>query len=136
MPEPLLFRLTAVLLLAVCFSPASAQTHGDSKSIRDGVYTAVQAERGAELSKDMCANCHPNDWFTGTFLKSWSGARLDALYELIRTTMPQDRPGALTREQYADILAYVFELNGVPPGEQELSAKKETLASIIIDWKQ
>ena len=73
------------------------------------------------------------DWFTGSLLESWAGATVEMLYELIRTTMPQDRPSSLERQQYADVLAYIFELNGLPAGQQELSADKEALRAILIE---
>ena len=38
------------------------------------------------------------------------------LYELIRTTMPDSNPGALSRDEYAGTLAYILKLNGVPAG--------------------
>ena len=108
----------------------------ETKSILEGVYTEEQARRGEALNEKVCADCHMQDFFTGTFLKSWSGATVGALYELISTSMPEDRPGALKRQQYADILAYIFELNGIPPGNEILGAKTEILGKIIIERRK
>ena len=47
--------------------------------------------------------------------------------------MPQDSPGGLTPQQYADVLAYIFELNELPAGQEELSANKEVLRGILIE---
>ena len=47
--------------------------------------------------------------------------------------MPEDRPGTLTRQQYADILAYVFKLNGYPAGNSELSGTDEEMKAFRIE---
>lgn len=125
-----------ILALSPTALPAQGNQGGATRSARDGVYTAEQAERGAKLSADTCAACHMEDFFTETLLMSWSGAPANMLFDLIRTTMPQDRPGSLTRQQYADILAYIFRMNGLPPGEQELGASDDALKKILIEGRQ
>jgi hypothetical protein len=77
-----------------------------------------------------------DDWFKGSFLQAWNGATVGMLYERIRTTMPEDRPSGLKNREYADILAYIFELNGIPPGEEELASRKSELDKILIQWRQ
>jgi mono/diheme cytochrome c family protein len=135
-------RLGAVLLTTVALalvpraSVAQANQTGPTRSVRDGVYTEEQAGRGAKVNEEACASCHMQDWFTETLLLSWAGATADMLYDLIRTTMPQDRPDGLSRQQYADILAYIFQLNGLPPGEDELPAGNQELQEILIEQKQ
>jgi S-disulfanyl-L-cysteine oxidoreductase SoxD len=42
--------------------------------------------------------------------------------------MPQDRPGSLSAEEYADVVAYILRLNGRPAGERELPADAALLA--------
>ena len=127
---------TVVLALAPQASAAQANQTGSTRSVRDGVYTAEQAERGAQVNRESCASCHMQDRFTETLLQSWAGATADMLYDLIRTTMPQDRPDGLSRQQYADLLAYIFQLNGLPPGEEELQASKQELQKILIEQRQ
>jgi mono/diheme cytochrome c family protein len=133
-------RLLIVIALLVAGAQSGRAQVGDTaaatRSIQDGVYTEAQARRGQKLTKEACGACHMEDWYTGTFLQSWTGTAVNALFELIRTTMPEDRPGALKRQQYADILAYIFELNGIPPGQEELGGGKETLGRILIEWRQ
>ncbi len=121
----------SALLCHLAAPPAQGQAGG--KSVLDGVYTAEQAKRGAALSGEVCAVCHMEDYFTGTFLESWAGASVGALFELIRTTMPQDRPSGLSRQQYADVMAYIFGLNGLPTGEEELPSGKAALEEILIE---
>ena len=129
--ETALLIAGAVVLLAPTMA-AQASRNGPTMSTMDSVYTVEQARRGHAVMTKVCADCHIQNWFTGTFLASWAGARVSYLYEVISTTMPEDRPGALTSQEYVDIIAYIFELNGLPAGRRELPHRKETLAAILI----
>ena len=130
----MLFVGTLVLTLA---RTAAAQADpAMAKSVLEGVYTEEQARRGEKITNDVCSTCHMDDWFTGSLLESWAGATVEMLYELISTTMPEDRPASLERQQYADVMAYIFELNGLPAGQEELSARKEALARILIERRE
>ena len=82
--------------------------------------------------KKLCADCHIENWFTGTFLASWNGAPVGYLYDVLSTTMPEDRPGSLTAREYVDVLAYIFELNGLPAGTNELPETKTELNRFLI----
>ena len=123
------------VMLVIASSAASAQVgqSADGRSIQDGVYTVEQAQRGKEINDNICAACHIEEWFTQTLLQSWAGAPLSFLYELMSTTMPEDQPGGLEPQQYADVLAYIFELNGLPAGPDELSPEKQEMAKITIE---
>ena len=125
--------LVGILVLALARTAAAQADPAATKSVLEGVYTEEQARRGEKITNDVCSNCHMEDWFTGSLLASWAGATVEMLYELISTTMPEDRPGSLERQQYADVLAYIFELNGLPTGQEELSADKEALRAILIE---
>jgi hypothetical protein len=48
----------------------------------------------------------------------------------ISTTMPQDNPASLALQEYADILAYLMQLNGMPSGSRELPGNQEALNAI------
>lgn len=109
------------------------------RTIWDGVYTEAQAERGAAVYTEQCAMCHgPQLAGTGEakpltgpeFLANWNGLSLGELYDRTRTTMPQQAPGELTRDQYADVLAYLLKFNGYPAGQKELDKRSEVLAGI------
>jgi len=52
------------------------------------------------------------------------------LSERIRRTMPQTSPGKLTRQQNADILAYMLSFNKFPAGKTELYRQAEMLREI------
>ncbi len=105
-------------------------------STREGVYTVEQAQRGKEIMRDVCAECHMDDEFMGTFIKSWAGASVGDLFEEVSTKMPEDRPGSLRPRQYAQVLAYIFQLNGLPAGEVPMSSGIEELKEIIIEGSQ
>ena len=55
-----------------------------------------------------------------TFLAKWRNHSVDELFERIRVSMPADRPGTLSRQKNADILAYIFAANQVPGRRREL----------------
>ena len=124
--------LIVVLLVA---GPAQAQT----VSIWDGVYSEDQAARGNTGFAARCANCHGAS-LGGTgeapalagpqFLSDFDGLSLGDLFDRIRTTMPQDNPASLTRDAYADILAFLLKANGMPAGAKELDRRSEYLKAI------
>jgi hypothetical protein len=57
------------------------------------------------------------------------------LFELLRTTMPDDNPGGLSAQQYKDIVAYILKTNGIPAGTDSLPGDPEALRLIKIDAK-
>jgi mono/diheme cytochrome c family protein len=54
------------------------------------------------------------------FLANWTGLAVADLFERMRVSMPQNAPGSLSRQQNADILAFILERNGYPAGLREL----------------
>jgi mono/diheme cytochrome c family protein len=116
------------------FDPAAQDNTKESRSARDGVYSAAQAARGEKTYKAKCGNCHMADQFSGfVFMQSWSGQSAYALYEQLRTTMPQDNPGSLKPQEYADLIAYIFKINRLPTGDTELKGTKPALSQVIIE---
>jgi mono/diheme cytochrome c family protein len=107
----------------------------EPKSVNEGVYTAAQADRGAAVFKTSCTACHDTARFTGDeFLAGWTGKSLHALFDQMSTTMPEDNPGSLKPQQYADVVAYFLKLNGYPAGKTELTGP-EALKTIKLDKK-
>lgn len=113
-----------------------------SRSVWDGVYTQKQADRGQPLYNKHCASCHADTLMGGEmspplvggeFLSNWNGLSLGDLFERIRTTMPQNNAGKLTREVNADITAYILSVNKFPSGKTELPHATEFLKEIRID---
>jgi hypothetical protein len=52
------------------------------------------------------------------------------LFERIRVSMPADRPGKLSREQNAAVLAFMLNVNQFPSGKTELEHQPEVLKQI------
>jgi mono/diheme cytochrome c family protein len=129
--------LAAVALLLLATFAGRAQTGADSSatgSALRGAYTSGQAKRGQSIYGKQCTKCHAATAYTGVaFRRVWAGRPAFELWEQIRTTMPQDGPGRLKPEEYADIVAYLLKLNGYPAGETELPATADSLQQVMVE---
>jgi S-disulfanyl-L-cysteine oxidoreductase SoxD len=114
-------------------------TSATSRSIWDGVYTEEQAKRGEEMYRKECASCHGDSLVGGggaapltggAFLSNWNGLTVGDLFERIRKTMPQGSLGKLSKQQDADVLAYLLSFNKFPAGKTELQKQVEFLKEI------
>lgn len=95
------------------------------------LYTAAQAERGLEVFKNVCAECHEVEDLTNSdFRQNWDGSTLYELFDLIRTTMPDETPGTLTQQQYVDVTAYLLQLNKLPDGETEFTGDQAAASAV------
>jgi len=110
-----------------------------SRSVWDGVFTEKQAKRGQPLFNQNCASCHGDTLMGGDgtpplaggdFLANWNGLTVGDLFERIRRTMPQSDPGRLSRQQDADVLAYILSVNEFPAGQAELPHDTQLLKLI------
>ncbi len=52
------------------------------------------------------------------------------LFDKIQTSMPADKPGSLSREQNAGLVAYLLNANKFPSGAAELSSEAAQLQKI------
>jgi hypothetical protein len=64
------------------------------------------------------------------FMANWSGLTVGDLFERIRVSMPEGRPGTLSRQQNADVLAYLLSVNQFPAGKTELQRDTDRLKQI------
>jgi mono/diheme cytochrome c family protein len=121
---------------------AAADVPAPNRSVLDGVYTEEQNRRGQAAYADACATCHAATLagadvvpaLAGAdFLSKWTGATAGELFERIRTTMPQASPGSLSPQQYADIIAHIFNRNRFPAGRAPLDADLAALRMIRIE---
>jgi cytochrome c len=119
------------LLTTVLFVSAQEQEQ-ETRSVQSGVYTEEQAERGAKVFEDVCSSCHdPGEFGDGAYIDGWSGQIANDMIEQIRATMPEDNPGSLKRQDYVDVAAYFFRMNGLPKGDSEMDAS--SAKSILIE---
>jgi mono/diheme cytochrome c family protein len=123
----------SIVLLAVALLAQAAST-------RDGVYSERQATRGQAAYKTACASCHGEE-LAGSrpatpalagpdFTGDWDGQTVDDLFERIQGTMPGDHPGTLSRDQTADIVAYILKFNKLPAGKNDLPTAAGALKDI------
>jgi mono/diheme cytochrome c family protein len=103
-------------------------------SVKAGVYTAAQAERGLGVYRSKCASCHaPNRFTDDFFYQSFAGKPLWEMFDVISDSMPEDNPGSLKKEEYADVIAYLLQLNKFPAGAVELPIDKDALSAILFE---
>ena len=110
-----------------------------TRSVWDGVYTEEQATRGDRLYLKLCASCHGSDLWGGIsappligreFKASWDAAAIGALFDRTLKSMPQDNPNTLSRQETADLTAFILREGGFPAGPTELPAQSEALNEI------
>jgi mono/diheme cytochrome c family protein len=129
-------RCAAAVALLVATSVARVVAEEpSSRTTRDRVYSAEQADRGKAVYKRACSQCHALDFYKGDVMKPWDGGTVSDLYDVVATLMPQDNPASLKRREYVDVLAYILSLNGMPAGEQEMPSKAADLKTIRIKWR-
>ena len=98
------------------------------------MYTDAQAARGEAIYKKTCSSCHYQTEFSGEdFLKRWSDKPLWELCDMISSNMPEDQPGSLPDQQYADVIAYFLKLNKLPTGGAELEGSPETMKDTLME---
>lgn len=93
-----------------------------------GIYSEEQAERGRGTFRSVCGECHYSREFRDDQFKySWRRRSLGDLFGHIAETMPENAPGSLSSREYADVVAYILKLNGIPAGSAELPGDTEAL---------
>ncbi len=138
----------ALLVLATAFSAPSAAraqgtperwgvapsliiaaTNSTTATTSAGWYTAKQAARGAKAYKQRCATCHGGNLEGGMgpelagkqFWLAYGGKKVSTLWSAVHTQMPMTAPGSVSAKDSTDIMAYLLEKNGVPPGTVPLN---------------
>ena len=122
---------TALAVMAT----ATSSTGQQATSVKAGVYTFEQAERGAALYKQKCASCHAPSRFTDEdlFIKPYAGKPLWEMFDVISDSMPEDDPGGMKPEEYAAVIAQLLRMNGFPAGQTDLPTSKDALSVIVFE---
>ena len=101
-------------------------------------YTSDQAALGAKTFAANCAQCH------GANLEGVSAPALKGkvsgisqqsvgeLFEYVSQQMPLTKPGALSSNQYVDIVAYLLQANGRRAGSGKLSVAMAKTATATV----
>jgi hypothetical protein len=55
-----------------------------------------------------------------------------AFYDRAQKTMPPAAPGSLQKDAYANIIAYILEVNGYKSGDSKLAAESDLLDKMVI----
>src|SRR5688572_1987793 len=127
------------LLAVTAVVARPAQEAESTRTVWDGVYSEAQSKRGQALYNERCASCHSDSLMGGesatalvggSFEAGWNDLTVADLFERTRISMPQDKPGSLSRQQVADVLAYIFDVNKFPKGEKELDKSLPALKAI------
>jgi len=119
---------------------AAIDVGAQQRTVWDGVYTEEQATRGEALYGEHCGKCHGATLqgngegalpLTGaTFKSTWNGVTMGAMFDRVRLSMPQDKPATMTRQQVADLLAFILRANKFPAGTSELARQTDVLNAI------
>ena len=146
----LIFRkiiLTLTIPWVTIANPQDLSNSSTQLSIWDGVYTEAQASRGEFIYEGACGFCHgyrldgaaddPDmrsspPLARAKFLRDWEGRSLAVLFELSKTTMPEDNPGSLTDQEFVDVIAYMLSVSNLPTGDAELQVDLQSLSQVTI----
>jgi mono/diheme cytochrome c family protein len=132
-----MFTIGAAIAAGPALATSSEGLQAPTKSTNDGVYTKPQGERGQKVFADKCTACHEPSRFSGeAFHESWDNKPLKELWDVASGTMPEDNPGSLKQQEYADILAYFLSLNEYPAGDAELQGNAAAMAAIKVEKKK
>lgn len=132
-------RLSFILVASLLFSAtASAQdtvaAAPAERPASSGVFSAKQAERGEGVYRTSCESCHAKTEYTGDKFKvAWVSRSAYDIFDVIRSQMPEDNPGSLDRQEYVDVVAYIFSLNAYPAGSADLPGEDDALKKVRID---
>jgi S-disulfanyl-L-cysteine oxidoreductase SoxD len=99
----------------------------------DGAYTEAQAKNGERVYAEHCAGCHGLKLEGKGNIPALSGRdflqrcddnghTVDDILFIMRSFMPYNEPGKLSKQQYAEIMAYLLKANGLAAGTKVLSA--------------
>ena len=141
--KPMIFRklLTLVSVLFGLVLVAEVSYGQSNSTIWDAIYSEAQAARGKEVYSVSCVSCHAADLRGDSdapslrgmsFMFDWEGRSVGELFTTVQSQMPSENPNSLPAQNYLDVLAYIFQENNFPVGDEELSPEIDLLNQIGI----
>jgi quinoprotein glucose dehydrogenase len=99
----------------------------DNAAMTPATYSRSEAERGEKVFDEKCSRCHGvNTWGpslqSDAFWETWNQKSARSLYSTIIGAMPPDQPGSLSERTVLDIVSYLFQVNGLPAGDQGIES--------------
>ena len=132
LPTALVLFASLLFAGAASLSAGAAQAQ-DPKSILDRIYSEAQAQRGEQQFKTSCSSCQtPRMFLGGAFAERWNSQTMGSVFEWVSVNMPENDPGGLKPQQYADVLAFVLSINGYPIGSDDMPADLAILKQYAI----
>ena len=140
----LVAALFALVGAAVSASSTAGQDTAAKRSIKNGVYTEAQANRGEREYGRTCEHCHGAGLegdaakeipplVSDPFMRNWNGKNLKELFDLLSRSMPADNRGSLSARTYTDLIAYLLRANEAPAGSSALPDSPAGLEAISIE---
>jgi mono/diheme cytochrome c family protein len=129
-------RATLVVSALACalVSLAVWAQSAEPRTVRDGVFSAAQVQRGQRVFNTICTHCHEIEEFTGlgAYLEEHEGKPLWETFDFVWSNMPDDDPSSLDPVDYAAVLAYIFSVYGLPTGNADMPIDRRLLEAITI----
>lgn len=132
-------RALPALLLSFSLPALAAQADSPAQI----PFSSEQASSGAALYKEHCVICHgttlANGQFGtplkgGFFRNNWKGKSLGELLRFTFESMPPENRMGLEQAQYAAVLAYVFQQNGLAPTGEAMVGDYRALETVPLPW--
>jgi len=122
-------------------APAAGAAAATPASGNPVTFTTEQAARGKTAYDANCVSCHGPDLVSANygpplageyFAGKWIGQTAAALYTHTHDRMPPSRAGQLGDQTYADLVAYILQINGLAAGDTELPPDVAKLETMVI----
>jgi len=128
-PLPVFVAFWSVALL----TGLAAQGPAAKVTTKERVYSAAQATRGEQTYMSTCVSCHPPATYKGAVFMNWQGRTMGELLDFLMEKMPKNDPGSLSAKEYAQVMAFLLKLNGMPAGRADLPSDSGALNKITIN---
>jgi len=113
------------------------------QALADGTpfFSAAQLAQGRWEYSQRCAVCHGAQLEGGgapalkgpAFIAQWNGKQLKEFYGYVYHNMPLGQASVLSGQEYADIVAYILNRNGVAAGNEKFTPQSPMQRALELD---